>query len=52
SYCCQWSGCCKHFKQRQKLERHMKSHSCYKGFQCSLCSKCFSTSDILHQHKR
>ena len=52
SYDCQWSGCSKHFKQRQKLERHMKSHSCYKGFQCSLCSKCFSTSDILHQHKR
>ncbi|XBW37657.1 hypothetical protein QEN19_003238 [Hanseniaspora menglaensis] len=52
NYECQWDDCSKHFKQRQKLERHLKSHSCYKGFQCPSCSKYFSTSDILLQHKR
>lgn len=51
-YQCQWEGCRKKFTQRQKLVRHLKVHSGYKPYKCSVCSKCFSSEDTLTQHMR
>lgn len=51
-YTCGWEGCNKNFTQRQKLVRHLKVHSRYKPYKCTVCKKCFSTEDTLNQHLR
>lgn len=51
-YKCKWEGCCKSFKQRQKISRHLLTHTGYKPFKCDECKKCFGTRETLTQHLR
>ncbi|KAG0688530.1 hypothetical protein C6P40_000849 [Pichia californica] len=55
SYTCHWKGCNrseKPFSQRQKIIRHMNTHTKYKPFECEICHKKFSLDLMLKQHMR
>lgn len=54
-YRCQWVACernGKTFTQRQKIMRHMQTHTGAKPFQCQMCHKRFSESNMVVQHMR
>ncbi|QPG74883.1 hypothetical protein FOA43_002220 [Brettanomyces nanus] len=54
-YICQWAGCPRSgrpFAQRQKIVRHLNTHTKHKPFQCSICGKRFSLELMLQQHIR
>ncbi|AQZ17780.1 ZAP1 (YJL056C) [Zygosaccharomyces parabailii] len=51
-YQCYWRGCSRKFTQRQKMVRHLKVHSGYKPYKCTVCLKFFSSEDTLNQHMR
>jgi hypothetical protein len=54
-YRCQWVACernGKTFTQRQKIMRHMQTHTGAKPFQCQTCHKRFSESTMVVQHMR
>lgn len=55
SYQCHWDGCernHKPFVQRQKIVRHLNTHTKHQPFQCEICGKRFSLSLMLKQHMR
>ncbi|KZV99979.1 hypothetical protein EXIGLDRAFT_639844 [Exidia glandulosa HHB12029] len=55
-YECQWRGCSRSgaqpFASKQKILRHMQSHTGHRPFQCSVCKQNFSESATLQQHMR
>lgn len=55
SYICNWEGCTrehKPFTQRQKIIRHLNTHTKHKPFECNICGKKFSLDMMLKQHMR
>lgn len=55
-YECFWDGCDRHgdkgFSSKQKVCRHLQSHTGYRPFQCTLCLQNFSEAATLQQHMR
>lgn len=55
SYICRWAGCDRHgrpFPQRQKIHRHLITHTKNKPYMCTVCGAAFSESIVLTQHMR
>ncbi|KAJ7050471.1 hypothetical protein C8F01DRAFT_1178504 [Mycena amicta] len=56
SYDCFWSNCNRHddngFSSKQKLCRHLQSHTGHRPFQCKVCMQNFSEAATLQQHMR
>ncbi|KAJ9297225.1 transcriptional regulator family: C2H2 zinc finger [Paecilomyces variotii] len=53
-YCC-WEGCHRPdepFSQKSKLQGHFLTHSNFKSFKCSVCSKPFARQATLERHER
>ncbi|KAI0594473.1 hypothetical protein F4775DRAFT_431678 [Biscogniauxia sp. FL1348] len=55
-YVCLWQGCSRRgdqdFASRNKLRRHISTHTCYKPFTCPHCHQGFSAQQALDQHIR
>lgn len=56
-YECRWAGCERHaegkkFSQKQKVLRHIQTHTGDRPFKCHLCGKRFSEPNTLAQHVR
>ncbi|KAI0051033.1 hypothetical protein FA95DRAFT_1580930 [Auriscalpium vulgare] len=55
-YECFWDGCNrsgeKGFGSKQKICRHIQSHTGHRPFQCKLCKQYFSEAATLQQHTR
>ncbi|KAG7901690.1 hypothetical protein KL925_000210 [Ogataea polymorpha] len=54
-YTCRWKDCTrelKPFTQRQKVIRHLNTHTKHKPFVCHYCMKSFSLELMLEQHLR
>ncbi|KIY67310.1 hypothetical protein CYLTODRAFT_353483 [Cylindrobasidium torrendii FP15055 ss-10] len=55
-YECFWSDCQRHgergFSSKQKICRHLQSHTGHRPFQCKLCKQNFSEAATLQQHMR
>lgn len=54
-YTCQWKGCSRGnrtFHQKQKIVRHLQTHTGHRPFACDICQKRFSEANTLAQHKR
>ncbi|KII87429.1 hypothetical protein PLICRDRAFT_113115 [Plicaturopsis crispa FD-325 SS-3] len=56
-YDCFWEGCARHgvkngFSSKQKICRHLQSHTGHRPFQCSICQQNFSEAATLQQHMR
>ncbi|KAJ7449558.1 hypothetical protein FB451DRAFT_748154 [Mycena latifolia] len=56
SYDCYWQDCLRHeqngFASKQKLCRHLQSHTGHRPFQCKICLQNFSEAATLQQHMR
>ncbi|KAJ7077891.1 hypothetical protein B0H15DRAFT_558010 [Mycena belliarum] len=56
SYDCYWQDCPRNgqtgFASKQKLCRHLQSHTGHRPFQCSVCLQNFSEAATLQQHMR
>ncbi|KAJ6474610.1 hypothetical protein C8R47DRAFT_1143753 [Mycena vitilis] len=56
SYDCFWQDCNRHsdngFTSKQKLCRHLQSHTGHRPFQCKVCQQNFSEAATLQQHMR
>ncbi|KAJ6591723.1 hypothetical protein DFH09DRAFT_907416 [Mycena vulgaris] len=56
SYDCYWHDCPRHdtsgFASKQKLCRHLQSHTGHRPFQCKICLQNFSEAATLQQHMR
>ncbi|OCF36270.1 hypothetical protein I316_02144 [Kwoniella heveanensis BCC8398] len=56
SYACHWDGCGngegRVFKSRQKVLRHLQSHTGHKPFVCGVCDQAFSEAAPLSAHMR
>ncbi|KAF8557814.1 hypothetical protein OG21DRAFT_1406600 [Imleria badia] len=55
-YECFWEGCNRHgetgFSSKQKISRHIQSHTGHRPFQCQVCNQSFSEAATLQQHMR
>lgn len=54
-YICNWAGCERHgrpFTQRQKIHRHLITHTKNKPYVCDICGNSFSEALVLKQHLR
>ncbi|TFK51771.1 hypothetical protein OE88DRAFT_1734802 [Heliocybe sulcata] len=55
-YDCYWEGCNRHgengFTSKQKICRHLQSHTGHRPFQCEVCKQNFSEAATLQQHMR
>lgn len=55
-YECCWEGCSRNGKQgfssKQKVARHMQSHTGHRPFECKVCNAHFSETATLQQHMR
>ncbi|GJJ11288.1 hypothetical protein Clacol_005520 [Clathrus columnatus] len=55
-YHCYWGDCNRHgesgFSSKQKILRHIQSHTGYRPFKCELCDQYFSEAATLQQHRR
>ncbi|KAJ3038289.1 zinc-finger protein [Rhizophlyctis rosea] len=54
-YLCGWINCDRNgkpFSQRQKVMRHIQTHTGDKPYQCTVCNQRFSESGIMTQHMR
>lgn len=59
SYRCEWRGCSRAaqgeegaFKQRQKLQRHLQTHTNFRPFVCTVCNAAFGEATGLSLHMR
>ncbi|KAJ7760410.1 hypothetical protein B0H16DRAFT_1813756, partial [Mycena metata] len=56
AYDCYWKDCPRHgengFSSKQKLCRHLQSHTGHRPFQCKVCLQNFSEAATLQQHMR
>ncbi|CAK5267594.1 unnamed protein product [Mycena citricolor] len=56
AYDCFWGDCSRHgdngFTSKQKLSRHLQSHTKHRPFQCQICMQHFSEAATLQQHMR
>ncbi|KAF7294436.1 hypothetical protein MKEN_01436100 [Mycena kentingensis (nom. inval.)] len=56
SYDCYWGDCTRQadngFSSKQKLCRHLQSHTGHRPFQCKVCMQHFSEAATLQQHMR
>ncbi|CEL61844.1 Zinc-responsive transcriptional regulator ZAP1 OS=Saccharomyces cerevisiae (strain ATCC 204508 / S288c) GN=ZAP1 PE=1 SV=1 [Rhizoctonia solani AG-1 IB] len=57
AYDCFWSGCTRHgekngFSSKQKVLRHLQSHTGHRPFRCEVCGVDFSEAATLQQHMR
>lgn len=55
TYRCLWQDCARNeaeFPQRQKVMRHIQTHTGDKPFQCTICRRRFSEMNIMTQHRR
>ncbi|KAJ6621328.1 hypothetical protein B0H10DRAFT_1000391 [Mycena sp. CBHHK59/15] len=56
TYDCYWQDCPRHgesgFTSKQKLCRHLQSHTGHRPFQCKICLQNFSEAATLQQHMR
>ncbi|KAF8606076.1 hypothetical protein BDV93DRAFT_521385 [Ceratobasidium sp. AG-I] len=57
SYDCRWAGCARHgpkhgFSSKQKVLRHLQSHTGHRPFRCDVCGLDFSEAATLQQHMR
>ncbi|KAK7030767.1 hypothetical protein R3P38DRAFT_3394149 [Favolaschia claudopus] len=56
SYDCYWGDCQRHgengFTSKQKLCRHLQSHTGFRPFTCKVCNQNFSEAATLQQHMR
>ncbi|KAJ7180499.1 hypothetical protein C8R46DRAFT_584951 [Mycena filopes] len=56
AYDCYWQDCLRHgengFTSKQKLCRHLQSHTGHRPFQCKVCLQNFSEAATLQQHMR
>lgn len=56
-YDCYWANCNRHgeqkgFASKQKILRHLQSHTGHRPFQCQVCHQYFSEAATLQQHMR
>ncbi|KAI8965982.1 hypothetical protein F5Y11DRAFT_354630 [Daldinia sp. FL1419] len=55
-YLCLWKGCPRRgdqvFASRNKLRRHLATHTSYKPHKCAICGEGFSAQQALDQHVR
>ncbi|PBK60514.1 hypothetical protein ARMSODRAFT_1090359 [Armillaria solidipes] len=55
-YDCYWNDCARHgeqgFSSKQKICRHLQSHTGHRPFQCKICHQNFSEAATLQQHMR
>ncbi|TIC21032.1 hypothetical protein E3Q13_00212 [Wallemia mellicola] len=59
-YACFWKGCDRNssncngrvFSSRQKIMRHLQSHTGHRPFECPVCHRFFSEAATLQQHMR
>ncbi|KAG1741136.1 hypothetical protein EDB19DRAFT_1706531 [Suillus lakei] len=55
-YECCWEGCSRNggqgFSSKQKVARHMQSHTGHRPFKCKICNAHFSETATLQQHMR
>lgn len=51
-FACSWVFCGKRFTRSDELQRHRRTHTGEKRFQCPECSKKFMRSDHLNKHIR
>ncbi|KAI1382175.1 hypothetical protein F4677DRAFT_17426 [Hypoxylon crocopeplum] len=55
-YLCSWKGCSRRddqvFASRNKLRRHIATHTEYKPHKCEICGEGFSAQQALDQHVR
>ncbi|KAI8973863.1 hypothetical protein BDB01DRAFT_854129 [Pilobolus umbonatus] len=54
-YHCQWINCDRRgrpFTQKQKIMRHIQTHTGDKPFECGVCQRRFSESTVMMQHMR
>jgi uncharacterized Zn-finger protein len=51
-YKCGAPNCTRVFKRKEHLQRHFRSHTGEKPFQCTVCNKYFSRSDNLAAHMK
>ena len=52
SYTCLWDGCDREFGSRQKVLRHLQSHTGHKPFVCEVCGRAFGEATPLAAHMR
>ncbi|KAH7335306.1 hypothetical protein B0J17DRAFT_617308 [Rhizoctonia solani] len=57
SYDCHWADCNRHgekngFSSKQKVLRHLQSHTGHRPFRCDVCGLDFSEAATLQQHMR
>ncbi|KAG9102921.1 zinc-finger protein [Ceratobasidium sp. 370] len=57
SYDCHWVDCARHgpkhgFSSKQKVLRHLQSHTGHRPFKCDVCGLDFSEAATLQQHMR
>ncbi|KAJ8521710.1 hypothetical protein ONZ45_g1604 [Pleurotus djamor] len=55
-YECRWNGCDRHgdrsFTSKQKICRHLQTHTGHRPFKCQICNERFSEAATLQQHIR
>ncbi|KAF9462886.1 hypothetical protein BDZ94DRAFT_1260094 [Collybia nuda] len=55
-YECFWEGCNRNgnrgFSSKQKICRHLQSHTGHRPYQCNICHQNFSEAATLQQHRR
>ena len=52
AYTCLWDGCDRTFRSRQKVLRHLQSHTGHRPFVCPVCEQAFGEAAPLAAHMR
>ena len=51
-FVCSWLFCGKRFSRSDELQRHIRTHTGEKRFECADCGRRFTRSDHLQKHAR